>query len=162
TRVAFSLAPGKLSDIVESPLGFHLLRVEEKKPAEDRSFEAVKTQIALQTYKREKAQTEARSRAQAALASAKGGKKLSDRFSTAAASMAFTTESKPELIDTGSFSLEESAVPKLGAAPAVQEAVRQKGEPGLLPQLLPAGDGLALVEVTERKQPDETEYAKQR
>ena len=44
-QAAFSLEPGKLSDIVESKFGYHLIEVEEKKPAGKLTFDEVKDRI---------------------------------------------------------------------------------------------------------------------
>lgn len=44
-QAALQLKPGELSDILQTPSGFHILKVLEKRPAEDASLEEAKSQI---------------------------------------------------------------------------------------------------------------------
>jgi len=42
---ALSLEPGKISDVVKTQFGYHIIRLEEKQPSKERSFEEVKEQV---------------------------------------------------------------------------------------------------------------------
>lgn len=49
-RAAFSLAPGELSDLIEGPTGFHIIRVEEVKPERTVPFEEAQAEISRKLY----------------------------------------------------------------------------------------------------------------
>lgn len=53
---AFSGAIGKVSEPIESPFGYHLIKVLEKKPAVTKSFDQVKLQIAEEELRKEMTQ----------------------------------------------------------------------------------------------------------
>lgn len=53
-EVAFNTPVGKVSDIIKTPFGFHIVKVMDKKPAQTTSFEAAKTGIATKLLADEK------------------------------------------------------------------------------------------------------------
>ena len=46
--LAFQLPPGRVSDVIESPYGFHIFRVEEVLPAREPDFAEVRAEIQLE------------------------------------------------------------------------------------------------------------------
>jgi peptidyl-prolyl cis-trans isomerase D len=59
---AFTMQPGQISDLVRTPFGFHIIKLEDAKPAETQPLEAVRNDI-VEAVKREKARQIAYDRA---------------------------------------------------------------------------------------------------
>ena len=163
----FALKPGEVTVPVETPLGWYVGTVEEKKAPEQRALETVRTEIASQLYLKDRAKAVAKAEAEKALAEVKKGKTLAELFPAeekkdGSNPFAFAQETKPQAKDTGEFSAAADAIPQLGTAPAAQKAIFDRKEAGLVDQLVEVGDALAIIVVDERKVPSDEDFAKQK
>jgi peptidyl-prolyl cis-trans isomerase D len=73
---AFSLEPGKISDPVQSTYGFHVIRVEEKRPAKLISFDEAKASLAREILAEERAKKDADELVAKLLEAVRSGKTL--------------------------------------------------------------------------------------
>ena len=155
-EAVFKASVGDLVGPVETPLGYYLAKVEDKKPPETLPLEKVKADIGMQLYLKERANDLARAEAEKALAAARAGKSLAELFPAAkdpegGGFKAFQKEGQsPEAIETGEFSASAASVPQLGPADEIVKATFGRDTPGLLEKVFPLLDGYAVVQVTER------------
>jgi peptidyl-prolyl cis-trans isomerase D len=75
---AFALAPGQLSEIVQTDFGLHLIRVEEKRAPVAVPFDQAQARVAADLARADAAAKEAKQQAEALSAAIKGGKSLED------------------------------------------------------------------------------------
>jgi peptidyl-prolyl cis-trans isomerase D len=162
-NAAFALEAGKVTQPVETKYGIHLVKVEEKRPAQDKKLEEVQDEIATRLYKQDKARQVAQAEAQKALAEVKGGKALTAMFPPEKegqpALLRFETETRPEAVQTDVFNAASTTVPHLGPAPDLLTAIFAAKGPSALDQAYPVGEGFVVAQVTERQLPDDTNFA---
>jgi peptidyl-prolyl cis-trans isomerase D len=137
-KVAFSMKPGEISDVVKTQFGYHIIKVTDKKAASTRPLEEVRAQIEDQ-LKWERAQAEAQRVADDV---APKLKKPAD-FDTVAKGRGLTVG------DSGLFSKDEP-ISGLGVAPAVAERAFELKD-GEVSEPIRTPQGLAFITVTGKQ-----------
>ena len=147
---AFALGPGELAPVFRSDFGFHLLRVEERKAAQLRTFDEVKGELAREVLGREAALEVARGIADRLAEAIRAGKSLE----TAA------REANLTLDRTGRLQRRpDGYVPGLGAAQDLLAVAFTLPAGTSSPQIFEVGGKLALIQVLERAEPAAEEIA---
>ncbi|MDP3232099.1 MAG: SurA N-terminal domain-containing protein [Myxococcales bacterium] len=164
----FALKPGEVSAVTESPIGFHIGIVEDRKAPETKPLEAVKLELAAQLFTKEKAKDFAKADAEKTLAELKKGKTLVELFPADAKedkNFNFKAETRPEVKETGDFNASVDAVPTLGGGAAVFKLLMDQKAAGVIDQVVTVDDGpaattsgLAVVVVDERKMPSDADF----
>jgi peptidyl-prolyl cis-trans isomerase D len=139
-NVAFTLAPGQVSDLVKSQFGFHIIKVIDKRPGATTPLDQVRSQIQDQLALQ---QADQRISDQAA--------QYASRIKDLADLEAVARELQIMVQESGYFQ-RENPVPGLGAAPQVAAtAFTLQGTAASAP--LPTARGPVFIAVSDRKDP---------
>jgi peptidyl-prolyl cis-trans isomerase D len=139
-KVAFSLQPGQLSDVVKSQFGYHIIKVTGKKAAETKTLEQVRSQIEDQ-LKYEQAQAAAQ--------------KLADQVAGELKKPAdFDSVARARGLQTGESGLfqQDEPIAGIGMAPAIGQQAFQMKE-GEVSEALRTPQGFAFITVTGKQDP---------
>lgn len=166
-KAAFELEVGKLSDVVETSHGYHLIKVEEIKEPEITELAAVRLDIAKQLMREDAQQQKARAVAQTALDGMKAGKaveelgiaglELPEQAATADPTQRDPFAPRVEL--TGWFAKNARYVPRVGVSPELAEAAfALSEEQPVADRIFEVSNRFFVVRLKERERPDPTKF----
>jgi peptidyl-prolyl cis-trans isomerase D len=149
-EAAFTQAPGALGEVIESPQGFHLLRVDERRAARVVPFEEAQAQVAAELARQDAAVAAARARAEKLSQAVAGGQDLVD---------AAREQGAPILRPDALRRNPSGYVPQLGASPELVAAAFTLDEQRRSDPTIHSVDEnvFVLIQLLERRAPTDAE-----
>jgi parvulin-like peptidyl-prolyl isomerase len=152
---AMKLSAGQVSEVIEAPTGFYLLKVEETRSAKTPTFEESRINLASAMLGSERAGKATKDRAQAIFDKLKAGTPIREASNDG--------QTPGLIVEEVNLSLLDEALPGLGTDPKLLETVKSLTSAKPLPEgPITLGTSLLVVALQNRKDADMSAFASQK
>ena len=158
---AFAMKAGEVSEPVKTMFGWHIIKVEERKEAQDRAFDTVKEEIAKKVLIQKRDTELAKEKAESFLARLKAGESLEVVFPEPEEEAENTEEeSSWKVEETGLFARgSTNYIPRIGPSDELKDAVwKLSMDKPLADRLFEVDGDIYIVRLKEHKEPDPTQF----